>query len=136
MLKIVQAYPPNYEEICAAFPIVRDRSSVVFTYGETLYAPGNKTGSIPHDLRVHEETHVRQQAEIGVEEWWKRYMADPQFRLDQEVDAYHNQYMAMSKPDRDKHIRRIAGDLCGPMYGNLVSLEEAKRLIRNGLFNA
>lgn len=130
-MKIVKGWPPNFEAICAAFPWVRGNPRTIFTYGDTLYAPGGGKG-IDGPLRIHEQTHARQQAAIGVEEWWRRYIEDPGFRLAQEVEAYHAQYRAMSKVDKLQQIRRIAGDLSGPMYGRLCSFEEAKEFIRSG----
>lgn len=131
-MKIVIGLPPNYEQICAVFPAVRNTRGVCFAYGDTLFTP-HGTGTIEYHLRVHEETHGRQQSAMGVQTWWNRYLSDPSFRLEQEVEAYHNQFMAMSRPDRERKIRVIAGDLCGPIYGELVSFKEAKRLIRTGL---
>ena len=129
-MKIARWRPPNYEQICAAFPFVRTRPGIVFTYGDTLYCP--EDGAISYHLRVHEQTHMRQQAEMGPEEWWNRYCSDTRFRLDQELEAYQAQYRAMTKADKQKHIRGIAGDLSGLMYGNVISFDVAKRLIRSG----
>jgi len=131
-MKIVIAYPPNYEEICQRFDI-RNRKTIIFAYGDKLYNPGG--GHIDESLMVHEETHERQQKAIGIEEWWKRYLADDDFRLSQEVEAYRNQYehakKILSRPARRALLKHIINDLSGKMYGNIISAEEAERLVRN-----
>lgn len=122
--------PPNYERIRAVFDV---RPTTIFTYGNTIYVPGG--GELDYPLRMHERTHVLQQAAFpgGPEMWWNRYLDDPAFRLEQELEAYRNQYRAMSRSERERNIRRIAGDLSSPLYGNVVTFDEAKMLIRNGL---
>lgn len=131
-IEIKHELPPNYDKIVAAIPGVANRPTAVFAYAGILYVPYfQPTHDIPFDLQVHEKTHFKQQEEIGVDTWWDRYLVDIRFRLDQEIEAYHNQYTSMSKQDREKHIRRLAGDLSGPMYGNLLTFEDAKRAIRS-----
>ena len=82
---------------------------------------------------VHEETHERQQALMGVVAWWDRYLIDDEFRLSQEVEAYRNQYAFirenLNRTERRRLLAFIVKDLCGPIYGNLVSKQEAENLI-------
>lgn len=131
-MKIIKAFPPNYEEICKHFDI-RGRNTIVFAYGDTLYNPGG--GNIDECLMKHEETHERQQHMMGVEPWWQRYLIDPKFRLFQEVEAYQIQYahakQILARPGRRALLKHITKDLSGPMYGNIISAEEAERLVRN-----
>lgn len=119
-------YPPNYKDIAKAFKI-KGRNTIVFTYGNTLYIPsGNKPDK---HLMEHEETHARQQLEMGVDEWWDRYLVDPGFRFMQELEAYRNQYRSMNVLPLDArlgYLNHIATDLAGPMYGDLMTVEEAK----------
>lgn len=128
-MKIITGYPPNYEAISEAFDI-KDNDGVVFTYGNKLFVPsGNK---IDKPLMKHEETHARQQANIGVEEWWDRYLEDVGFRFSEELEAYRNQYRAMANLPleiRIGYLNHCATDLAGPIYGNLVSKEEAMAAI-------
>lgn len=133
-MKIVRAFPPNYDEICRHFDI-RGRNTIIFAYGDTLYNPGG--GTIDECLMKHEETHERQQAAMGVKEWWAKYLIDAQFRLSQEVEAYRNQYAhslkVMARPGRRFLLKTISKDLSGPMYGNIVTQEQAEALIKNGV---
>ncbi len=89
--------PPNIEEIKQAIPNL-DIEHMVFTYGDTVYnvkldIDGKAIPLDPH-LEVHERIHIAQQAREGVtpESWWKSYLASPEFRLKEEVEAYAKQY--------------------------------------------
>ncbi len=119
-------YPPNYKAIAKTFKI-KGRTDIVFTYGYKLYIP---SGDRPDKhLMKHEETHARQQAEMGAEEWWARYFVDPQFRFVQELEAYRNQYRSMNTlplETRIPYLQHIATDLAGPMYGDMMSVADAK----------
>ncbi len=130
-MKVVNAYPPNIEEIRRSFNI--EGKSVVFTYGDTLYAPNSS--EISPDLMVHEETHAEQQSHIGTYVWWDRYITNPAFRLDQELEAYRNQYQwaveNLTRHYRRALLKRIAEDLSSDLYGNVIDTEEAIKLIKN-----
>lgn len=127
-------YPPNYDEIAKAFHI-KDTPNIVFTYGYQLFVP-NKDSVIDKHLLEHEQTHALQQAEMGVEEWWKKYLADPGFRITQEVEAYRNQWRSMwTLPIKARagYLTHICEGLSGAMYGNMVTPEEALHLITDGI---
>lgn len=129
-MKIVTGYPENYEEIKAAFPAIENMATV-FAYGDTLYNP---TGAkIPDHLLVHEQTHTKQQA-MSPDLWWRQYIADAQFRLQQEVEAYGNQYAYISEIAsnrvRREFLHTFSKTLSSEMYGSIVSYAEADRLIR------
>lgn len=129
-MKIEQNNPPNYDEIALYFDI--EGKPVVFAYGDTLYNPSGNF--IPDHLMVHEEVHSRQQG-IEVKEWWDRYLIDPDFRLEQEVEAYRAQYKFLSKQTRNRELlfqflNKFSKDLSGPIYGHMIDYETAKRLIK------
>lgn len=127
---IVQALPPNYDLIARKFYIANN-PRIVFTYGDRLYNPGG--GPIDDHLLVHEKIHEQQQLTMGVDEWWKIYIEDPEFRLTQEVEAYRAQYSFLkehySRAYRRKVLDHICSDLSSPIYGNIVSKKQAKDLI-------
>lgn len=130
-MKIKHKLPPNYDKIIEHIPAVEGMKGVVFTYGDVLYVPNGQ--DIPSDLMKHEETHVVQQMDIGVDEWWDKYLTNPNFRIRQEVEAYQAQYAYVienyNRAGRRAILQRIAKDLSRPMYGSLVTKEEAARLI-------
>jgi hypothetical protein len=130
-MKIVIDYPPNYDEIAKTFGI-RGQTGIVFTYGDNLYNPEN--GFIPDHLMTHEETHQIQQNKMGADKWWSQYLVDPEFRLQQELEAYQAQYEVLVT-DYDRAYRRealnqISKDLASNIYGHIVTKEEAKILIK------
>jgi hypothetical protein len=129
-VRTVQAAPPNYDEVCAAFD-VRNKH-VAFTYGDTVYHPMDV--ELQDHVEAHEAVHIRQQGSRP-KEWWDRYLVQPTFRLSQELEAYRAQYLfCKSTAGREKSrqvLNEISRDLSGSMYGNLLSFTEAKRLIKS-----
>lgn len=132
-MKIVHTPPPNYKEIQKYFPEADYNKGILFTYGDTCYCK-----SITPDLVAHEETHTRQQKDP--EQWWNRYFKDPEFRLSQETEAYHNQWIFIDKNIKDRNekarmLHFIALSLSGKLYNNLVTYNEAVSLIKGLPFN-
>lgn len=127
-MRIVRGYPPNIDEIRAR---LKPRPRTIFAYGDVIYAPGG--GVLPPDLLAHEHVHSDQQARIGgPEKWWRRYLDDPSFRLEQEVEAYRAQYAAASvlpRAERRRLLSLICRDLASPMYGRIVTSDRARVLI-------
>lgn len=118
MMNIVEAWPPNIDAIRAALDISAQQP--IFTYGDTIYNPYKC--HIDPSLMAHEETHERQQAAIGVDAWWDRYLREPEFRADQEIAAYRRQFRVLRKHYRDRNalarwLHETAALLAGPMYG-------------------
>jgi hypothetical protein len=131
MAEIVHARPPIYDRIVAVFPAAR-QNHVVFTYGDKIYNPSG--GEIHETLMAHEETHVTQQTDMGKDIWWDRYLEDPTFRIVQELAAYQKQFQLVrelyQRPVWRKELNRLAKDLSSPIYGDLMSFEYAKQLIK------
>lgn len=107
---------------------------VVVTYGENVYA----IGPFPADIEAHEAVHVRQQTEFrgGPDEWWNWYLSHPEFRYEQELEAYREQWRFIQRHVKDRnaamrHLHRISRDLSGMTYGHVVSFEEAMCAIRS-----
>ena len=129
-MEVLNQFPPNISAIRKRFEL-DGFPTVVFTYGDKLYNP---TGlDIPPDLMTHEETHEKQQAIIGVEQWWNLYLTDDAFRLSQEVEAYREQYV-YAKENYNREVRRsvlayIVSNLASKLYGNLINKQQAKELI-------
>ena len=121
----LQAEFPHFEEACRNFPI---SDGVCFTYGDTYYTNHNP---LPADYLVHEQCHTKQQAEIGADEWWRRFFADPKFRLEQELECYRKQLASI----KDRNFRfarklKIVDDLSSPLYGGCATKEELMVLLK------
>ena len=100
----------------------------IFTYGNTVYF----NRDLSYDLVAHEIIHVFQQTEMGAKKWWKKYLEDKDFRMKEELEAYKRQYLVMKRNDDVKAaflLDSISSDLSGKLYGEIVSFEEAKKLI-------
>jgi len=130
-VQVVVGQPPNYAELVEVFD---PSPTTVFAWDGTIYVhPDFADVHLPNDLIAHESVHFVQQRTVGgPEAWWRRYIDEPQFRLEQEVEAYRAQWkVLMRRPKRERFARlyAITCDLGGPMYGNLVTPAEARRLI-------
>jgi hypothetical protein len=130
-MKIINTPPPNYKEIQSHFPDADFNNGVLFTYGDTCYCK-----DISADLIAHEETHTKQQTAKGMtpKKWWAKYFKDPKFRLDQELEAYKNQWKFIQKHINDREnkarlLHHIGLSLSGKIYGNIITYTEAKNLI-------
>lgn len=129
-MNIIRGTPPNFREIVAVFPAAR-RVGVIFTYGDTVYVNGDPT--LNPQLKAHEAVHVDQQKRCGgPDAWWKRYLEDPAFRLEQELTAHRAEYKTLRHLDRAAAARSldfIAERLASPLYGGMISKTEARRAI-------
>ncbi|MBX4216221.1 hypothetical protein KW797_04730 [Candidatus Parcubacteria bacterium] len=130
-MKIVYEKPPIFERVAKQFDI--RGLPVVFAWGDILYNPFR--AGIPDDLIAHEETHSRQQSLVGGPEiWWERYLADAKFRLEQEIEAYREQYRFYCGGEKDRNKRfnflnKKAGELASPIYQVKISRKEAMEKI-------
>jgi len=92
------------------------------------------TSKLPPWMIVHEEVHRKQQAG-NPEGWWAKYLIDPAFRFEQELEAHQAEYLAFCSIETDRNRKRvflkgIARRLSAPMYGRVASFEKSKRLIK------
>ena len=128
--RLTTEYPPKdiYNECVKRFGVSFERGTV-FTYYPNIHT---YRGDMSDDLYIHELTHIAQQKDIGAEIWWEKYLADDQFRLEQEIEAYQNQWVfAIENYNRAyrKILRKhIVECLSGKMYGNIISKQEAEKL--------
>ena len=133
-MKIVPGHPPNISQIDQVLG-VRSSKSIIYTYGDTIYAPGG-IGGVTEDLKVHESVHMEQQSAFdSPDDWWDRYLEDPEFRLEQEIEAYRKQYEYINlhgnRKQRREAKREIAKTLASQMYGNIITRLDAERLLES-----
>ena len=125
-MKVVKGLPPNIDEIRT---FLDPTPEMFFTYGDTIYGPEKP----PEDVVFHEEVHRLQQAKVGgPDAWWQKYR-NPDFRLQQEVEAYRAQlrwlYSRMVQPYRYSALVALARALRSPSYGFRVTESTALRLL-------
>lgn len=142
-MKLVKDFPPNYKAIIKTFPEVKNEPRAIFTYGDTIYAPSGEQGVTP-DLVIHESVHEWQQEQqktifrSGPENWWRKWLKDPKFRAEQELEAYREQYKFLkvhikSREQLNKQLLRLADDLSCSIYGGIMTKSEAFDLIKKDL---
>jgi aminoglycoside N3'-acetyltransferase len=101
-----------------------------FTIGETIHCKDGMT----EDLLVHEKVHIKQQGK-RYRKWWDKYFNDKEFRLQEELEAYREQYKWVkenikNRNQQSKYLLFFAESLSGKMYGNLIDKQEALRIIK------
>ena len=116
-MKIVIAPPPNFEQVCAAFPLAR--TSAIFAWDDTIYNPNEIV--VESVLKVHEAVHGQRQ-KGKPELWWERYIADPEFRYAEELPAHRAEYRYMVQFasrngwHRAELLNHTAKRLVAPLY--------------------
>lgn len=129
-MKIIESFPPNYNLIVAA---LGPQPKALFAYNKIIYNPSKRT--VTPDLEAHELIHLEQQGEAQ-DVWYTKYLTNPQFRLEQETEAYGRQYQFAKEHVADKKLLRwalenMAMALSGKEYGSLISFGAAISKIRN-----
>lgn len=124
-MRVSTRIPPIYFKCKKAFGVEWDRGLAI-TYGDTVYAKYPLAPSV----QVHEAVHIEQQALIGAEAWWDRYLIDKKFRLEQEVPAYKAQaeYIKTHQRSWMVDIRRLAVQM-EEMYGDMIDYKQALNLL-------
>lgn len=128
-MQIIPTTPPNYEEILKAFPNA-SKPGTIFAYAPDVYYPGG--ARLPQHLVDHEYVHIMRQHEVGVEKWWQLYIRDMDFRYMEELLAHRAEYRSLlatatSRQQRRAALKAVAKRLCSPLYGRIVSLENAMK---------
>jgi len=131
-MKTKNTTPPNWLDIIKRFPAIEQMvDRVIFTYYPEVYVPSG--AKLPSDIQLHEGIHLRQQHEYGVASWWKRYLADDDFRLEQELEAYAAQ-LHMWRPAGNSQFQkakdRMVNDLISPAYDLKITYSEAEGKLR------
>lgn len=137
--EIVFEKPPIFDELVKVFPEAAEKG-VIFSWGNLIYNPSG--GAIPPWLLDHEAVHGTRQTDPywndgTIEDWWKYYIKDAQFRLDEELPAHQKEYKSYcehvkDREQRARYLHRMAMRLAGPLYGRLITFTRARDLIRFG----
>lgn len=85
-MKIVNSYPPNIDLIRV---VLADPADATYVFDGSIYNPSGK--DISPDILHHESIHLKQQGGDSAG-WWQRYLEDEDFRQEQELAAYGEQY--------------------------------------------
>jgi hypothetical protein len=126
-VKFSHKKPPIYDACVKAFGVDWDKG-IIITYGDTVHSKDD----LPANLVAHESVHVTQQTSIGAEIWWRNFLADPKFRLSQEVPAYRAQWrFAKENMSRDEQrsLKKWIIKSMVQFYGGMCTKREAEDLI-------
>lgn len=135
-VEVVDGWPPNIEAIRAVLPVTERN---IFAYDHKIYNPGG--GILPLELLAHEKVHFKQQDEFegdgaqGVVGWWDLFLESPTFRLSQEIPAHKVEHQVFCRYHKDRnqiaqHLRALGQRLAAPMYGGIITVNEAMKAIR------
>lgn len=114
------------------------RIETIFAYAPEIYVPSGKP--LSEALIAHESVHIERQLAyrsshgIGVKGWWRHYLADVQFRYEEELLAHRAEYQYMIQNATCRQMRRSALKMVGTrlasqLYGGLVSRAQAMEAI-------
>jgi len=119
---------PLFDQYKAKFPGITEHT--IFAYSPDIYTDFKLTP----DLLIHENVHLVQQEEIGRDLWVEKFLNDPQFRLDMELEAYRKQLASIVDSSKRQKMKLIcAENLSSDLYDNIISLSEAFDLLsKNG----
>ena len=115
---------PLWDEYSKHFDLTDD---TIFTLWPDIYTNHELTP----DLLAHETVHLKQQEKIGVEEWVRQFLNEPESRLKIEIEAYKKQ-IASFKDRNQRHNCRVwaANTLSSSLYGNVISKNDAFNLLK------
>lgn len=133
MQKIIKAYPPNFNALSKVFPI-KGQQGILYSWGDRIYNPSGL--EIPPHLLVHEGVHGERQRSImsidpvvSTEMWWDHYIDDVVFRIIEEKYAHQAEWKAYNGSAPDLYLEGMVRRLSGPLYGNMVSSNQARDMI-------
>lgn len=101
--------------------------NTIFALAEDIYT----NNPLPPEILVHENIHLKQQAEVGVKEWVYDFLYTPSKRLEYEIEAYRAQLDFIK--DRNKKAKdrvQCAKNLSSGLYGNIISYGDAYELLK------
>lgn len=148
-MRVVRGRPPLFDEIDAKFNI--HGRPVIFAWGDTIFVPSGSLdlhGSLVAHERVHGDRQLgynplgtldkmQRTPEHRIVSWWLRYLADIDFRREEELLAHVAEYRhlcehAGGRNERRRHLSIVAAKLSAPLYGPLMTKSFARRMLQNG----
>lgn len=133
-MKIIEGMPWWFFLVKRKFPTI-PMDKVGVTWGDCIYT--NDPIAFAHPQKMaHERVHTEQQhhSKILGLIWWWAYCRREQFRFEEELEAYREewQWVLANAKDPHQHFRYLDGMakmLSSEHYGHLVGFEQAKKLI-------
>lgn len=127
-MRVVCDHPPIFDEINAAFDLRGKK--VIFAWGATIFNPNGAV--VSPDLVAHEKIHCMRQGN-DIEGWWRRYIDEARFRLDEEIPAHCAEYQHLyengNRQQRRQALKIVSKKLAAPLYGRLIKPNEARKIL-------
>lgn len=130
-MRVISERPPMFDEIDARFRIAG--KPIIFAWGDVIYNPAGI--AIPPHLMAHEEFHGWRQTQwTSIEQWWKDYIDNDAFRLEEEILAHQVEYRTLLRVSSNRRARRgylkqTAKRLAAPLYGRMITLAKARKVL-------
>ena len=133
-MKILNEKPPEWIMTGCLNQFRIDVSHTFWTYGDTIYNPGGL--ELPDHIIAHEEVHESQQTTYdgGKDAWWREYLNNARFRMEQEAQAYGGQYAfyctkVKDRNQRARFLHTISSSFASPLYQLALTQAQAKAMI-------
>jgi len=131
-IKIIYSRPPFWRILKMFFPDYDPDGTIAVAFGRVVYA----NQDFDESFKIHEETHLRQQKRsyFFAVIWWARYLFSKKFRFKQELEAFRRQYLFIKSTkgyDSFKALLNLSDALASPLYGNMVTRSQARRLLES-----
>ena len=121
---------PYLKEYIEEFNLTEEiLNNVFFAYDNIVYTKINPLTVEKRfwDYVQHEQVHFKQQEKYGLENWIKQYLSNDKFRLEMEIEAYKTQsFLYKDRNGRAKFIEHASNVLSSPIYGNIITKNEAR----------
>lgn len=131
-IKIVYKRPPFWRILKLFFPDYDPEGTVAVSFGKHVYA----NQDFEDCYKAHESIHLLQQKNsyIVATFWWIRYLFSKTFRFNQELEAFSMQYRYIVNTQKYWNskrmwLHRLGSQLASPLYGSMVDIDSAKRII-------
>ena len=131
-VKISHTIPPIYEELHNRFGVEWE-NGIIIAWDNKIHC--SEDFPLAPQKIIHESKHLERQNEIGNDAWWRLYLESEQFRRNEEMIAYLAEANFIKKNIKNREIsffaiRDIAKSFSSDVYGNIISLEDALKILR------
>ncbi len=140
LLILSHFYGPNIRPIPRFWSFIpylhKDMASSIYpniylTKAEYEEYKNNKMSILTKSVIVHEENHIKNWQEIGYLKFPYLYLSNKNFKLEEELRAIKEQMIFLKVNNTNYDIDRKAKQFSGQEYGNLMTYEEAYKILED-----
>lgn len=128
-IPISHEIPSIYESLNKKFG-VKWEDKIIIAFDGKIHCIDNPA---PQKI-IHEKVHLDEQKRIGNEVWWRAYLEDDNFRLEEELKAYRIESNFLKKYIKNREVRfhfinEMADSISSSVYGNIITKQEALKFL-------